>query len=297
MFEYGSWQNSYQRSTNEGTLSLLPSAGTDPSRTTAEITLATSRYPQLEKILKDILANSIYGGTEVNAAKLIAASIMVEHGQELGFAVDRTAIDKAVKESITQLNTSKDASGVWQRENKFDPSATRFVIEALAAAQHAGLAIDQQLLSAAFSYFRAWQPNSWQDRVEQQYVFSLFPNETVKREKIDLTKASSNPSFVARAAIANYRQKFINSTREEQALLAEAKENETQMAWIYGTAPNGSAPNWNDISLPTSWSTRALLEMNLHTDKAVKALDYLYRNPESYIISEQQVVQALSTIL
>jgi hypothetical protein len=175
-----------------------------------------------------------------------------------------------------------------------DVARTRFAIEALVIAKDASLAIDEELLDTAVAYVSKWSAVAAQDKVEQQYIYSLLPDNQFDRKKVELN-FKADPALLARAAIANNRQGFVNSTEEETALIELAKQTETQLGWKGpGEYANQPQDNWNTISYTTAWAALAVQDLGIKTLDVEKALDYLYRNDEYSV--EQQANQLLATV-
>lgn len=294
IYEYGSWLTNYSMGENSAELPLNLDAGTDANRAEAVLTLKASKYPELQANLTALLTNvSEYSGVEDSAGGLIAASILKQHGTELGLTYSDAKLTEAVQKATSALKRSRAASGVWitYPENTINAAQSRFAVEAMIMAKEAGFAVEQQLIDQAVSYFDNWVAPTWEDQVEQQYVFSLVSNGQHDRKKIPLTYNSS-PSHLARAVLANHRQGFINSTEEEAALIGVAHKTETQIGWT-GPVVNNQE-RWNQIALPTAWSVLASQEVVIESLDPALSLDYLYRNVESD--PELRAVQSLATV-
>lgn len=292
VYEYGTWQTNYQKLTGSGQLALQTTTGTDPQRAKATLVLKASRYPQLKSGLDTLLSRANTGNPEYASGALIAASIITEHGKELGLNYSPATLAKAVKEAEAALKNTQAGNNLWMRdENTIDTDRTRFAIEALATAQKAGFAIDQEMLNGAVAGFANAKFSLWPEQVNQQYALSLFASKDLPKTKLELQNPA-DASSVAKAILANVRQGFTDSAKAESLLLASAQENDTALWWSY--VPPQQSAQWPNISLPTHWSALALLQTGSSSDKAAKALDYLYRNVDTD--SETLALEALATV-
>jgi hypothetical protein len=245
--------------------------------------------------LDTLLSRANTGNPEYASGALIAASIIAEHGKELGLNYSSATLAKAVKDANTALKNTQAGNNLWMVRTANDATVnaeqTRFAIEALAAAQKAGLAIDQEMLHKAVASLAETKLNLWPEQVEQQYALALFANQNLPKGKLDIQN-SADATSVAKATLANLRHNFTDPASGANTLLASAHENETAVWWNY--IPPQQTAQWSHISQPTHWSALALVQTSSSPDKVTKALDYLYRNVDAD--SETLALEAMATV-
>lgn len=276
IYAYGSWMSSFAKLENSGVLPLGVSAGTEASKASGVLTLSALRFPGLQALLDDQMRASQYGSIEQATSTLIAASILKTQGSALGLVSTPEGLDRAVSIAVKNLKSRREGK-IWQTDSAFSMSQTRVAIEGLAKAKEAGFAFDETILTDAVSFVRDYSTTRPVEVIDQQYIFSLFPLGQFDRKAINFTNVS-NIDDIARGTIANARQGFTNSTVEANALLAAAKETPTQFSWYRNL--NIWAPIQN-VSIPTVWGARAMLELKLDPALVAKSLEYLYRNDVS----------------
>lgn len=291
IYEYGSWMSTYTKQENGGSISLDVNNGTDPLRASATLHLNVFRYPDLQSLLDRQVRMQSYGDVDQAAATLIAASILRTNGPSLGLTSSSDVLDTAVNKAIKGLKSTR-SNKIWLGgpSNTFSMKSTRSALEGMKYAKDAGFVFDNTLISDALDFVKSYSSSNISETIDQQYIYSLFPQQTFDRKQVDLT-GTGNVEEIARGAMANYRQGFTKSTVDATKLLSTAQETPTQYSW-YQCPYQGQG--WSCIALPTAWSARAVAELKLELNPLTKSLDYLYRNP-SYD-SQTTVNQAIATI-
>lgn len=292
VFEYGSEQTRYEQAEGNNTFLVKLSDGTDKARAKATLSVRSAQYPAYVEMIQTIL--SPQGGGD-QRTQLVAASVAKEYGDKLGISYNSGTVSTLVKNAVSSLKKSRNNNGVWTYDQNYpiDAKVTRMTLESLVVASKAGFDVDQTIFDKALTYISQWKPANYEDQVEQQYIYSLFPEKTFDRVKVEL-KNLGDPSIIARAALANTRQGFVDSSNEESVLLSTSNETQTQLAWVN---TNKRQDGWVSISLPTSWATRALLELDgevVKSGRLSKSFDYLFRNRTSD--TETLITQILSTV-
>ncbi len=291
IYEYGSWQTQIDKKTDSASFSLNPTSGTDSKRLESSIELKASRYNEIDKILLPLVNNQYSGSIYDNAATLIAASLLKQNGKDLGIYFNQNELNQEVKTAIDSLKDNQDPNGYWinQTINTIDIDATIFILESISIARKAGYEIDQSFIDKTLSYIYKQNKSSAKIDLLQQYTLSLFPDKKQNSHALDIT-SSKDPEYISRALIANKRQGFDISKEAESRLPEIAYSTNNQLAWrgIY-VKPNNSQKYI--ILGPTAWAVYASQQIGSKTIDIEKALDYLYRNPQS-----EPEIQALTLL-
>ncbi|MDA1080017.1 MAG: polymorphic toxin-type HINT domain-containing protein, partial [bacterium] len=293
IYEYGSWQTHFAKGTDSIDFPLRMTLGTDSARLESGLDLKPSRYSELDEILRPMASGNLGGTIYGRGATLIAASILKQHGKQLGITFNQNELNEEVSEAVIALMSYQQEHGFWidYNTNSIDIDATMFAMEALAIAQKAGYVVDQNLIESSLNYIAGQNAKNQEMDLLQQYVFALYPNQKRTPHAIDVSN-SQDAEFVAKAAIANKRQGFVTSNQEENKLLELAHSSNTQLGWKIATEQTGNEKVF--VLRPTAWATYAAQELEAPSIDVAKSLDYLFRNSQ-YVV-EAQALQALATV-